>query len=96
MIVATAILLLAALVILLTVALMIITTRDRLVRRRVRKDVIVTMRSGEAFRGVLHDADGRSFVLRDAKALTDASARPVPVDGELVLDRAQIDYMQRP
>jgi small nuclear ribonucleoprotein (snRNP)-like protein len=80
----------------LIVALMRTTSRDRLVRDRVREDVIVTMRSGEAFRGVLHDADGRSFVLRDAKALTDASARPVPVDGELVLDRAQIEYMQRP
>jgi len=95
-VIVAAVVVLAALVVLLTTTLIVTTTRDRLVRHRVREDVIVTMRSGEAFRGVLHDVDGRSFVLRDAKALTDASARPVPVDGELVLDRAQIDYMQRP
>lgn len=69
---------------------------DRLLRERLREDVVVTMRSGEAFRGVLFAADGRSFILRDAKALTDASARPVPVDGELILPRDQIDYFQRP
>jgi small nuclear ribonucleoprotein (snRNP)-like protein len=94
-IVASAVIL-AALVLLLTVTLARTSSRDRLVRHRMREKVIVTMKSGEAFMGVLTDADGRSFVLRDAKALTDSSARPVPVDGELVLDRAQIDYMQRP
>lgn len=95
MIVATAVLL-AALVVLLTVTLARTSSADRLVRHRVREKVIVTMKSGEAFMGVLVDADGRSFILRDAKALTDASDRPVSVDGELVLDRTHIDYMQRP
>lgn len=84
------------LVLLFGAALWLMSTRDRLVRRRLRDDVVVTMKSGEAFRGVLHDADSRSFVLRDAKALTDAAAKPVPVDGELILDRGQIDYFQRP
>lgn len=77
-------------------AMVTLTSRDRLIRRRMREKVIVTMKSGEAFMGVLAEADSRSFVLRDAKALTDATARPVPVDGELVLDRAQVEYMQRP
>jgi hypothetical protein len=74
----------------------LMVSRDRLVRSRLRDELIVTMRTGEAFRGVLTEADGRSFVLRNAKALTDASPRPVPVDGELILDRAQIDYIQKP
>lgn len=82
--------------VLMAAALAVMTTRDRLVRRRMRDDVIVTLRTGEAFRGILHDADHRSFILRDAKALTDSTARPVPVDGELILDRGQIDYFQRP
>jgi small nuclear ribonucleoprotein (snRNP)-like protein len=77
-------------------ALWVMSSRDRLVRSRLRDDLIVTMRSGEAFRGVLVEADARSLVLRNAKALTDSSPRPVPVDGELILDREQVDYMQRP
>jgi small nuclear ribonucleoprotein (snRNP)-like protein len=72
------------------------TTRDRLVRSRMREDVIVTMTTGDAFRGILYAADGRTFILRDAKTLTDSSGRPVPVDGELILDRTRIDYFQRP
>ena len=84
------------LTLLLATALWLVSTRDRLVRGRLRDELIVTMKSGEAFRGVLTEADSRSFVMRNAKALTDATARPVPVDGELILDRAQIDYFQRP
>lgn len=95
MIVATDVVL-VALVFLLTATLARTSSRDRLVRHRMRARVIVTMKSGEAFSGVLIDADGRSFILRDAKALVDSNARPVPVDGELVLDRSQVDYMQRP
>lgn len=81
---------------LLLAVLAVSNRRDQVVRSRVRAEVIVTMKTGEAFRGVLMQLDGRSLVLRQAKALTDASARPVPVDGELILDRAQIDYMQKP
>jgi small nuclear ribonucleoprotein (snRNP)-like protein len=87
---------LALLVVGLVGALARTAPHDRLLRERLREDVVVTMKSGEAFRGVLFAADGRSFILRDAKALTDASARPVPVDGELILPRDQIDYFQRP
>lgn len=91
-----AVVVLAALVALLIGVVHRVSATDRLIRERLREDVVVTMKSGEAFRGVLYAADGRSFVLRDAKALTDMSARPVGVDGELILARDQIDYFQRP
>lgn len=71
-------------------------SRDRLVRRRVRDTVVVTLKDGQAFRGVLFDVDGRSFVLRDTKVVVADGARQVPVDGELLVARADVAYMQRP
>lgn len=91
-----AVIVLAVLVVVLTGTVHRVSMADRLLRERLREYVVVTLKSGEAFGGVLYGADSRSFVLRDAKALTDASARPVPVDGELILPRDQIDYFQRP
>lgn len=52
------------------------------------------MQDGTAWRGVLYAVDGRSLVLRSAEALTE-NARG-PVDGELILARDHIAYMQRP
>lgn len=68
--------------------------RDRLLRARLREEFVVTMRDGAAWRGVLYAVDDRSVVLRDAEAMTE-NARG-PVDGELILARDRIDYMQRP
>lgn len=90
-----AVVVLAALVAVLIGALHRVSATDRLVRERLRDDVVVTMKNGEAFRGVLYAADRRSFVLRDAKVLND-TARVVAVDGELILARDQMDYFQRP
>lgn len=75
--------------------LVVSASRDRLVKRRMRDEVIVTLKGGEAFRGILVDADARSFVLRDAKALSDTYGS-MPVDGEVIFDRARVDFFQRP
>jgi hypothetical protein len=61
-----------------------------------RRTVIVTLKTGEGFRGVLFDADREAFVLRNTQ-LEDATAtdrNPVAVDGELVVLRADIAFMQ--
>lgn len=68
--------------------------RDRLLRARLREDVIVTMLDGSGWRGVLYAVDSRTVVLRAAEALTENSRGPV--DGELLLSRDRIDYIQRP
>lgn len=69
-------------------------SRDRLMRSRVRDRVVVTLKTGGAFRGVLFDVDARSLVLRDAEAVA-PSDRPVPVDGELLVARTDVAYFQR-
>lgn len=63
-------------------------------RRRYRQTVIVTCKSGRAWRGVLFEADRRTVVLRNAEIVDGQS--PVVVDGEVLLQRADIEFMQRP
>lgn len=68
---------------------------DRLLKSRLRERFVVTMSDGQAFAGLLYAVDGRSLILRDAEALT-PNAKTTPVDGELILPRSSVAYMQRP
>lgn len=70
--------------------------RDRLLRRRAKQVVVVTLKSGLAFRGVLFDVDDRSFVLRNAEALEQGlNGAHVPVDGEVFMARSDVEFWQR-
>lgn len=71
-------------------------SRDRLMRRRLRETVVVTLKTGAAFKGALFEADARSFVLRNAELLGRPDVAPIPVDGELMVARADVEYVQRP
>lgn len=66
-----------------------------ILRDRVRSVVVVTLKTGEAYRGVLWDADHHALVLRNAHALAHGGERIV-VDGELLVLRTDVAYMQRP
>jgi small nuclear ribonucleoprotein (snRNP)-like protein len=62
---------------------------------RGRRQVLVTLKSGAAFRGVLYATDREALVLREAQALAyGAQKATVPVEGELVALRADVDYLQ--
>lgn len=67
----------------------------RVVRDRVRQRVIVTLKSGGAFSGVLWDWDREAFVLRAAAQLVEGAA-PISADGELVFLASDVDYLQFP
>lgn len=71
---------------------------SRILRLRYRKTVVVTLRSGPAFRGVLFDADQHVVVLRSAELLAEGAttAHPVGVDGELLILRTEVLYVQVP
>ena len=56
--------------------------------------VIVTLRSGEAFSGLLADMDEKTVLLHSAEAF--GEGRKVPVDGELLIPRGDVLYFQRP
>lgn len=68
----------------------------RLIREHLRRKVVVTLKSGDAFEGVLFAADSEALVLRNATVLEAGGTDrvPVPVDGELLLLRPDVAYLQ--
>lgn len=68
-----------------------------LLEERLRRRVIVTLKSGAAFGGVLFELDERAWVLREATAIGVGENRSnLIVDGEVVLLAAEIAYVQMP
>ena len=71
--------------------------RSRVIRSRLRERFVVTTKNGGAFSGVLYSCDDKALVLRDAAAIAAAEDKTdLPLDGELLLFIAEVDYMQRP
>jgi small nuclear ribonucleoprotein (snRNP)-like protein len=69
----------------------------KVLRQVMRDRVVVTLKSGEAFDGVLMAADGRAWELVNAKALgVGERGADVPVDGSMILPADNIAYCQRP
>lgn len=69
----------------------------KLLRLRLRHRVIITLKSGEAFSGVLYEADSEAVVLRDAEALgAGERGKNLVVDGEVLILRGDVAYMQLP
>lgn len=68
-----------------------------LIASRLRSRVLVTLKTGEAFSGLLYATDGEAIVLREATAVAFGSrAENVPVEGEALILRCDIAYMQLP
>lgn len=69
----------------------------RLIRERLRRSVIVTMKDGQAFTGVLFAVDSESIILRNAEGVGMGERRTnLPVDGEVLILRGDIAYLQLP
>lgn len=62
-------------------------------RALVRKKVVVNLLSGRAFAGILYNRRGPLLVLRNV-VMHDPGATPVDVDGEVVLERGQVEFIQ--
>lgn len=67
------------------------TSLNVLTKRR----AIVTLKTGDSFAGVLYDVDREAVTLRNAEMLT-AGERSVAVDGEVLILRADVAYLQLP
>lgn len=57
------------------------------------RQVIVNTRTEKAFRGVLWQRRGGYLVLRNAELLK-AGGETVPMDGEVIIDRSNVDFIQ--
>lgn len=68
-----------------------------LLSERLKRRVIVTLKTGESFAGVLYAADREVLVLRQAEAVgAGPSESNLIVDGEALILRPDVAYMQRP
>lgn len=67
--------------------------RDRLLKSLLRERFVVTLKTGEAFDGLLDRHDESLIELVDVFAVSETSR--VQVDGRLYLPRPQIAYMQQ-
>lgn len=75
-----------------------VASRDlqaRLERRTaIRATVVVNLVDGRAIKGVLWSRRGRLLVLRNAQLFDHSQAPPVAVDGEVIIERDRIDFIQ--
>lgn len=62
---------------------------------RLLESVIVTLKSGTTFAGVLYAEDSGAVVLCKAEQV-ERDGRKIPADGEVVVLRGDIDFIQRP
>ncbi len=67
--------------------------RSRIVGDRIRSRVLLSLKSGEAFEGVLWDADRQVMLLRNA-SLVGGDGTGQPVDGEVVVLVPDVAYIQ--
>lgn len=66
---------------------------EHVIRQRHRRQVIVTCKSGTSWRGTLAETDRTMVVLRNTENLVGTDT--VNVDGEVLLHRADIEFLQR-
>lgn len=70
--------------------------RSRIISERISEKVIVTLKHGAAFEGVLWDADDKVWVLRNTEAIGAArGGGALPLDGELLVLSGDILHVQR-
>ncbi len=69
----------------------------KLLRQRIHKTVLVTVDTGETFRGALYAYDRDVLVLRNAGQVEPRSdSQFIPADGELLLPRGRVTLIQIP
>jgi small nuclear ribonucleoprotein (snRNP)-like protein len=67
----------------------------RILRTRVRRQVLVTTKSGDTFRGVFFEHDSEAVVLRNAELADPRSDRKfIAANGEVVILVAEVAYLQ--
>lgn len=70
--------------------------RSRVITSRLRERVVVTLKTGDAFAGLLFTHDNKALVLRETEVLGAGERRTnLALDGELILLLADVAYIQK-
>lgn len=64
-------------------------------RLAVRDRVLVNLQNGDALTGLLWQRRGRLMVIRDASVMTPVLREPRRIDGDAIVDRDQVTFVQR-
>lgn len=68
-----------------------------IMRQAMKERVIVTLKTGEGFEGVLFWADGKTWEITEAKALgVGQRGEDAPVNGRLLIPAHNVAYCQKP
>lgn len=71
--------------------------RSRVLASRLRERVFVTKKNGDTFAGVLYSIDPTVLVLRQTEAIgAGENKTDLPLDGEVIVFIADVDFIQRP
>ena len=68
--------------------------RDRLLTSYIREMYVVTLKDGQTFRGLLDSYDDGHLLLVEAEHL--AGETQVKLDGQLLIPRSNVAFLQRP
>lgn len=72
-------------------------TRSRVLTGRLRDRVLVTIKTGETFDGILYSHDDKALVLRQAAAVgAGENKTDLPLDGEILVLLPDVAWIQRP
>jgi len=63
-------------------------------RLRIRSRVLVSLKTGNAVSGVIVRSNGRWVVVADAVVHDRGATAPTPADGEIWIERANVDFVQ--
>jgi small nuclear ribonucleoprotein (snRNP)-like protein len=66
----------------------------KLIRERLFRQVVVTLKGGSTWEGVLVGSDREALTLRNVVHLLPGADRPTPVDGELMFFRSEVLFLQ--
>lgn len=67
----------------------------RILKQRVRRQVLLTLKTGDAFKGIFYEGDSQAVVLRSAELADPRSdIQWVAAGGEVVVLVADVAYMQ--
>jgi hypothetical protein len=70
--------------------------RSRVITSRLRERVVVTLKTGDAFSGVLFSHDSKALVLRESEALGAGERRTnLALDGEIIVLLPDVAYIQK-
>ena len=62
----------------------------------VSRRVVVNLKSGTAVAGVVVTENAAHLVLKGCEVIEPGATAPTPADGEILIDRVHIDYIQAP